>query len=242
MLDDMNDELKNLDLSSFSFDQFTEYFFAREVVPDKEQFDLFKIGLDGEKFDDAVPVSPSTVVEHMTLLFSNFGQIATKYTIEQIDQGVWGIWGANLELYELVFDPAIPLDKRIACIRSMYYVYSDFVAHLQAELGPDLSAIYMWWDLILHGFWTPNKPHIPGTYKGDASKLDLESRRILDVMFETLQQILSLPHRESQKSALHGLGHLYHPDVYDVVQQFIDTQASDFSLKWLEQCRDGACQ
>jgi hypothetical protein len=100
----------------------------------------------------------------------------------------------------------------------------------------------MWWDLILHGFWTSDKAHFPSTWKGDASKLDSDSRRTLDVMFETLRRILSLPDRESQKSALHGLGHLDHPGVSDEVQQFIDTRESDFRLEWLEQCRDGACQ
>lgn len=238
----MNDELKDLDLSSLSFEQFAEYFFARKVVPDNEQFDLFMVGLDGKKFSKSVPVSPSAVVDYMTALFSNFGQIATKCTIEQIDQGVWGILGENLRLYEFIFDPSIPLENRLSCIRSMYHVYSDFVANLQTELGPNLSGFYMWWDLILHGFWTSDKSHLPGTWKGDASKLDSESRQILDVMFETLQRILSLPDGKSQESALHGLGHLDHPGVRDEVQRFIDTRGSDFRLEWLEQCRDGACQ
>ena len=91
----MNDELKDLDLSSLSFKQFAEYFFARKVVPDNEQFDLFMVGLDGEKFDESVPVSPSAVVDHMNALFSNFGQVATKYTIEQVDQGIWA-FGAKI--------------------------------------------------------------------------------------------------------------------------------------------------
>jgi len=38
--------------------------------------------------------------------------------------------------------------------------------------------------------------------------------------------------------ALHGLGHLYHPQVHDAVQGFIDTNPAGVSLKWLEQCRD----
>jgi hypothetical protein len=237
----MNDELKDLDLSSMSFDQFVEYFFARKAVPDNEQFDLFMVGLDGEKFDESVPTSPSVVVNHMTALFSNFGQIATKYTIEQVDQAVWGMLGAHLRLYEFIFDASIPLENRLACIRSMYHVYADFVSHLQTELGPGLSGFCMWWDLVLHGFWTSDKPCFPGTWKGDASKLDSDSRLLLDVMFETLKRILALPDRESQQSALHGLGHLDHPDVRDTVQQFIDARKSDFRLEWLEQCRDGAC-
>jgi hypothetical protein len=54
--------------------------------------------------------------------------------------------------------------------------------------------------------------------------------------------MLLLPDRNSQKSALHGLGHLHHPDVHGEVQQFIDTHGEGFTLKWLEQCRDGVCQ
>lgn len=77
-----------------------------------------------------------------------------------------------------------------------------------------------------------------GTWRGDASKLDSEARCLLDVMFETLGRILLLPDWDSQKSALHGLWHLYHPEVGNVVQEFIDANKSAFSLKWLEQCRD----
>jgi hypothetical protein len=238
----MNDESKDLDLSSLSFDQFVEYFFDRGVVPDNEQFDLFMVGLDGEKFDESTPSSPSVVVDHMTVLFSNFGLIANKYSIDQVDQAVWGMLGANLRLYEFIFAPSVPIENRLECIRSMYHVYFNFVTHLQTDLGPNLSGFYMWWDLLLHGFWTSDKPHFPGTYKGDPSKLDSESRVMLDVMFETLRRILSLPDRESQKSALHGLGHLDHPGVRDEVQKFIDTRKSDFKLEWLEECRDGACQ
>ena len=178
------------------------------------------------------------LLNHLTRLFSEFGQIANRFTLAQVDQGVWGILGANLRLYEFFFDPSIPLEDRTAAIRSMYHVYSDFVSKLQAELGPDLSGFYMWWDLTLHGFWTPPRPFIPGTWRGDASKLDAESRVLLDVTFETLKRILALPSRECQKAALHGLGHLYHPDVRDAVQEFIDANKSDFTLKWLEQCRD----
>ena len=51
----------------------------------------------------------------------------------------------------------------------------------------------MWWDLILHGFWFQQKIFERRTQMGDVSKLDAESRRLLDVMFETLKQILGLP-------------------------------------------------
>ena len=238
----MHDELKNLDLSSKTFDEFVEFFFARRVVSDKEQFDYFLTDLAGEQYDEAVPSSPAVLVKHMTKLFSEFGQIANKYSLAQVDQAVWGILGEKLRLYEFLFDTSVPLPNRLECIRSMYCVYSDFVAKSEADPDPDLSGFWMWWDLVLHGFWTPPRPFVAGTYRGDASKLDSESRVLLDVMFDTLKRILDLPHRETQRCALHGLGHLHHPGVHDTVQRYMDANKSEFPLAWLEQCRDGTVQ
>jgi len=238
----VSDELKNLDLSSESFEHFVGFFFNRDVVPDEEQFDYFLTDLAGEQFDEAVPSSPEVLVKHMTKLFSEFGQIAIRYSLAQVDQAVWGILGANLRLYEFVFDASVPLPDRLECIRSMYYVYSDFVAKSEAKPDPALSGFFMWWDLVLHGFWTPPRPLVAGTWKGDASKLDPQSRVVLDAMFETLKRILDLPHAESQRCALHGLGHLHHPEVGSTVQHYIDANKSEFSLAWLNQCRDGTVQ
>jgi hypothetical protein len=236
------DELRNLDLSAKAFDEFVQFFFARRVVPDKEQFDYFLTDLDGQQYDEAIPSSSEVVVDYMTKLFSEFGQIATKYSMAQVDQAVWGILGENLRLYEFLFDTSVPLPNRLECVRSMYCVFSDFVAKSEADPDPDLSGFFMWWDLVLHGFWTPPRPFVAGTYRGDASKLDSESLVLLDVMFETLKRILDLPHTETQRCALHGLGHLHHPEVHDTVQHYIDANKSEFPLAWLEQCRDGTVQ
>jgi hypothetical protein len=236
------DELRNLDLSAKAFDEFVQFFFARRVVPDKEQFDYFLTDLDGQQYDETIPSSSEVVVDYMTKLFSEFGQIATKYSMAQVDQAVWGILGENLRLYEFLFDTSVPLPNRLECVRSMYCVFSDFVAKSEADPDPDLSGFFMWWDLVLHGFWTPPRPFVAGTYRGDASKLDSESLVLLDVMFETLKRILDLPHTETQRCALHGLGHLHHPEVHDTVQHYIDANKSEFPLAWLEQCRDGTVQ
>lgn len=237
--DNRHDELRDLDLSSFSFEEFTAFFFAREVVPDDEQFDYFLTDLHGEKYSESIPAFPEVLVDYLTKLFLEFGQIASQYSLAQVDQGIWGIWGENLRLYEFLFTSSVPLESRERCIRSMYHVYFDYVSQLEREPDPEIeSGIYMWWDLILHGFWGPSRPVVPGTRLGDASKLDTESRALLDVLFETLTQILAIPNRASQQSALHGLGHLYHPNVHDTVQHFIDTNPTGFSLRWLERCRD----
>ncbi len=94
----------------------------------------------------------------------------------------------------------------------------------------------MWWDILGHSFWSQYN------YSYDLKQLDDESRQILDVVFETLVKILTLDDVRTQSYALHGLGHLRHPKVKEVVQNYIDTHHSDWTdegLKWLEQCRDG---
>jgi len=149
------------------------------------------------------------------------------------------MWSANLRLYEFLFVSSVPLESRLSCIRSMYHVCSDYVSQLEREPDPEIeSGIYMWWDLILHGFWDSSRPVVRGTWRGDALKLDSESRALLDVLFDTLKRILAIPSWASQQSALHGLGHFYHPDVHQTVQRFIDSNPTRFSLEWLEQCRD----
>jgi hypothetical protein len=231
----LDDEPRDLDLSSLTFDEFAEFFLAREVVPDDEQYGYFLTDLHGETYFESVPSSPEVLVNHLKKLFTEFGQIASKYTLAQVDQGVWGMWGANLRLYELLFGPPVPVTSRLDCIRSMYHVYSDYVSKLEREPDPEIeSGFYMWWDLVLHGFWDSSRR----PSRGEASRLDAESRVLLDVLFETLTRILAIPNRASQLSALHGLGHLYHPQVRDAVQRFIDTNPTGFRLKWLEQCRD----
>jgi hypothetical protein len=45
-------------LSSLAFDEFAAFFFAREVVPDDEQYDYFLTDLHGEKYSESVPSSP----------------------------------------------------------------------------------------------------------------------------------------------------------------------------------------
>lgn len=234
-----DDASRILDLSSRTFEEFVDFFFAREVVPDDEQFDYFLRDSSGQQYDEAVLSSPEVVVGHMIKLFSEFGRIAPEYSLAQLDQGIWGILGENLRLYELLWDSSVPLPQRVQCIRSMYVVYSDFVSVWNVEATK--TAFCMWWDLILHGFWAWQGIE-QRSEGGGRSRLDTESRLLLDAMFETLRRTLELPDWSSQECALHGLGHLYHLDVRRTVQEFIDGHRNELTeqrLRWLEDCRDG---
>jgi hypothetical protein len=237
-LEGSSDEPKNLDLSAKTFEEFVEFFFARRVVPDKEQWDYFKTDLDGQHYDEAVASSPGTLLSYLTKLLSGFAVISSKYSLEQVDQAIWSFFGEYYRLYRSLFDTTFPLADRLECIRSIYFVYAGGLAQRAAVL--ELTGFFMLWDLALHGFWNSSRPVIPGTYRGDPSRLDAESRVLLDAMFETLSRILEIPDRETQRCALHGFGHLYHPGVHDLVQSYIESSGAELGLKWLEQCRDGS--
>ena len=61
-------------------------------------------------------------------------------------------------------------------------------------------------------------------------------------MLEILVKILALNEGRCEQFALHGLGHLIHPQKAVVVQKFIDDNRNNFDedgIAWLEQCRDG---
>jgi hypothetical protein len=235
-----DEEPRNLDLSSMTFEEFVEFFFARECVPDEKQFDYYLTDASGQQYDEAEPSSPSVLVGYLTRLFSEFGRIGPQYSLAQVDRAFWGILGVRLRLYDLLWDSATPFAERAQCIRSMYLVYSDFVA--KSEVEEMVNCFSMWWDLILHGFWFQTKLFERRAQMGDISKLDAELRQLLDVMFETLKRILALPDRRTQSYALHGLGHLHHPGVREAVQQYIDENRAEFTedgLRWIEECRDG---
>src|SRR5258708_28636663 len=100
----LDGEPRDLDLSSLTFDEFAAFLFAREAVPHEERYGYFLTDLH-----ESAPSSPEVLVNHLTKLFTQFGQIASKYTLAQVDQGVWGVWGVNLSLHELLFGQPVPL-------------------------------------------------------------------------------------------------------------------------------------
>jgi hypothetical protein len=232
-----NSWTNELSLSSKTFEEYVRFLFDRAVVDDKKLFDCYLTDLDGSNYEDIERTKPAVLVEYMTRLFSDFGSLVAGYSHAQVDQGIWGLWGPPLRSGEFIFDPSVPLSQRLACIRSMHEVYKNYVPKFPAT--EELSGFYMWWDLLLHDFWTVPREFVPGTYRGDYSKLDEESRIVVDEMFETLKLILSLPNHECQRAALHGLGHLDHPQVPQFVQGLIDSGSTELSLKSLEDCRDG---
>jgi hypothetical protein len=195
----------NLDLSELSYEELLVFFFDRAAPGPGEHVTSFS-----DEGSECEWSRPEAAVSFLTQ--------------------IWMIVGADFDLIRNLWDNAIPLEQRIECIRSMYFVYSDFVA--KSDVRVMEKCFDMWWDLIGDSFWCQLNFFDRGKNSlkvehGETSKLDSDSRALLDAMFETLERIL---------------GHLHHPKVRRLVQKYIDDNRDDITddgLKWMEQCRDG---
>lgn len=175
---------------------------------------------------------PERTVAFLERLFLGFQEVAAKYTLEQVNQGIWDLFGCAVEIQRHLWDKRVEVQKCVSCIRSMLAPYRDFVCGHPVHMME--NCFDMWWDLVAGAFWA----------RFDFGHETMEPRDhvILDAMFETLRDTLALPDARCQSYALHGLGHVRHPKVFATVQSFIDAHrglmdAED--LAWVESCRDG---
>lgn len=86
----------------------------------------------------------------------------------------------------------------------------DLFERLFAREPLDTSA-QMWWDSLCYGWHCGNRSRNRGG----------EDERLRDVFFEILSRILSLDSETCQGAALHGLGHLHHPETPRLIERYI---------------------
>lgn len=149
------------------------------------------------------------------------------------------------------------LEARLRCIASMLVPYKDFVASSQVEVME--NCFDMWWDLVAGDYWrcvnikyksdeimarvfSENYENLPVVPDISWEEISDEERAILNQMLTTLTEILALGEVRCEQYALHGLGHLPHPERAQTVQKFIDENAdnrTNEALEWMKRCRDG---
>lgn len=183
-------------------------------------------------FDYFVASSPAIVVDHLRGMCSDLSELTKVYSPEQIDQGLWAVFGPGINCERFLFDPSVELNPRIACIEAMYPPFRDVVA--KSNLGKTDSFYWMWWDMIFHTDYF-NASNDFETFSSDA-------KRILEVIHETLVKILALDHPACQWSALHGLGHSPHPKARDVVREYLRLHRGELNeedAEWVRCCSQG---
>lgn len=224
--------LGRFDASLLSYREFIEYFFTQPAG------ELWTLDPSGKEFILHSLSRPETVLRHLTQFFLEFRRVAEGLPLETIDAGINGMFNAaHFELQTVIWNDSLDLNERISCVRSMYRVFSDYVATCEAEVL--VGCFYMWWDNICSSFWFEQTRNLPTE---DYKLLAEQDRLLLDALFQTLVEILKVDDDRTKNCALHGLGHCHHPSVKPIVQEFIDARRSVLDardLEWLEKCRDG---
>lgn len=196
------DNAEPIDIRQYSFDQFISFMFARDVPPPGGKRDPWY-------YREEVMCDTLRVCRYYTRLFLQPTFLLDAFSKVQLEQGFWAIHGPclNCSAYRIVFDEGLPFPVREQCIRSMYDLFKHFFSLEPLETSGD-----MWWDSFCYGWHCGNRKREKGG----------EDLQLQDVLFETLTNILDLDSDFCHGCALHGLGHLHHPDTEELVQRFLD--------------------
>jgi hypothetical protein len=157
----MDSDDKTVDITKPRYQKWVQLVFDHPL-PQENQKDWY--WAEGLSFDVG---KPAALLRNFTRLCSEFREVVSKYSLPQIDQGLWCLLSGQIQLGKHLMDPAIPLRVRTDCIHSMYRVFADFVALHPAEISQ--TCFWMWWDLIGHDFWS-----WAGVRRMDLSSLDVE--------------------------------------------------------------------
>jgi hypothetical protein len=196
------------DLTNVSFEDFVRFLFDRRVDPKPRPPKKWNPWY----WHVSVKFDAQIVCDYYVKLFQQPGFLLTRFTKDQLEEGFWAIQGPNLDCsaYRIIHESDLPLSSREECIRSMSHLFKRlFVAE------PLDTAVQMWWDSFCYDWHCGIRRRERG---GEDSELQ-------DVFFETLSRILAIDSEGCQGAALHGLGHLHHPNTQALVDQFIREHA-----------------
>ncbi len=214
------DDYDQYDLRNATFREFVSFLFDRDVVPIPMQ------GNGSTKpwyWRAEVAFDPTKVASFYIALFTTPDKVLENYSPEQLNQGFWAIQSSNLQcaITEVIWDQTLPFDIRESCVRSMFHLYELLFSKVSLETAAD-----MWWDSIAYDWHCGIRTRVKGG----------EDEQMQDVIFDTLGKILRLPSEECQMAALHGLGHLHHPETSPVIGAYlaqrpeIDTDLKEYAL------------
>jgi hypothetical protein len=204
----------NNDLRGAGFDQFLSFIFREKVEGEYSKF---------WHWETDVIFEPAEIVSHYMRLFAEPQVLIKKFSKAVLEHGFWAIQSGNLDcdVSHIIWMEELPFGIRANCVRSMFYLFERLFAMEPLDTAPNL-----WWDSLCYDWHCGNRSRENGG----------EDAEMQDVMFETLAKILQLPSFYCQRDALHGLGHLHHPDTGELVQSYIarnpglDPEIKDYAL------------
>ena len=184
-------------LKNISFDEFVSLIFQRDAPVKPDEF--------GPPFCE---VDAKKLCAYYVQLFRQPEFLLSQFTKQQLEEGFWAIMGHTQEWSagNLIDFSDAPLASRKELIESMAVLFERLFINEPLD-----CSVHMSWDSLCYAWHCGNR-------KRENGGEDLE---LQDIFFQTLVKVLALDSWICQGAALHGLGHLHHPDTAEVVTRFI---------------------
>ena len=184
--------------TDFSFDEFVEFHFRREVPLHGNPWYM---DLDADWWEP----EPRTGIAFLTRLFADGPEVLRWFSDAQIAQGLDSL--VNISAtgdLPWMYDPATPAAERAGVWGAVARFFTDLLAprcspalgHISEDGTPLNMRTYMWWE---------NFPLLTGP-------ADPDREMIQAAELECLESVLALDSAACQEAALHGLGHLVSRD------------------------------
>jgi hypothetical protein len=185
------------DLQNISFDEFVSLIFQRDTPVRPDEI--------GPPFNQ---VDAAKLCAYYVQLFRQPEFLLSRFTKHQLEEGFWAIMGETHEWSagNVIAYSDAPLASRKECIESMAVLFERLFVNEPLD-----TSVHMWWDSLCYDWHCGNR-------KRENGREDLE---LQDAFFHTLIKVLALDSWICQEAALHGLGHLHHPETPKVVDKFI---------------------
>lgn len=190
-----------VDLTRVSFEGFMAFLFDHQPSADwgkqKPWYWNVEVEFSGKK-----------ISTYYIRLFRQPDFLLRRFTKPQLEEGFWAIQGPNLDcsVQRIIEDSALPLLLREKCIRSMFDLFQRLFAAEALN-----TSVQMWWDSLCYDWHCGNRNRERG---GE----DLE---LQEIFFQTLAKVLAIDSPICQGAALHGLGHLHHPETQRLVEGYL---------------------
>jgi len=196
-----------VDISRYTYEQFISFLFERDVQPKADQSNPKR--WNPWFFHVEATFDSKRTCEYYVRLFLEPTFLLDRFSRPQLEEGFWAIQASSLEcsVHNIISDTDLPIALRNDCITSMFHLFKNFFAKEPLETSAN-----MWWDSLCFDWQCGNRKRERGG----------EDLLLQDMMFQTLASILDLDSEFCHVSALHGLGHLHHPDTEKLVQRFIE--------------------
>jgi hypothetical protein len=190
------------DLRNISFDEFVSLIFLRDTPVRPDEL--------GQPFYE---VDARKLCTYYVRLFRQPEFLLSQFTKEQLEQGFWAIMGHTQEWSagNLIYYSDAPLASRKECVESMAVLFERLFVNEPLD-----TSVHMWWDSLCYDWHCGNRKR-----KNGGEDLELQ-----DTFFHTLVKVLTVDSWICQGAALHGLGHLHHPQTAEVVSRFIGEHPS----------------